>query len=342
VGPAILVLALCGLTAAAQTPARDPAGFFHPTVALTAGERARLDKGEAIVKIVSSPSREVAIFSAARASVGGDRLAAWVERIDAFKQGPYVPAVARFSQPPRLDDLAALSLDDADLEGLRRCRPGDCDLKLSDDDIARVRAAVAAAGPKWKDALQETFRRLLLARAERYLTSGLDGLAPHHDQRTPVSLAAEFGELFAHSPFVTARTPALAAYLRDFPRASHASIDSFLYWSKELLGGKPIVGITHVAIARPSATPDVPEVIVAARQIYATHYMTGSLAFTVIAGSEPGGRYLMYLNRSRVDVLGGFFGGVVRRVMERRLRNEAGNVVQTLRRRLESGLPPPR
>jgi hypothetical protein len=98
--------------------------------------------------------------------------------------------------------------------------------------------------------------------------------------------------------------------------------------------------VTHVSIVR-SADPGVPEALVAAKQTFATHYMTGSLALTTITGgADRSPRYLMYLNRSRVDVLGGFFGGLVRRIMERRLRTEATDVVQGLRRRLEAREPP--
>ena len=137
-----------------------------------------------------------------------------------------------------------------------------------------------------------------------------------------------------------ARQPDLTDYLTQYPHRASAGLESFLHWSKEALGGKPIITVTHVSIVR-SADPGVPEALVAARQIFATHYMTGSLALTTITGgADRSPRYLMYLNRSRVDVLGGFFGGLVRRIMERRLRTEATDVVQGLRRRLEAGEPP--
>ena len=69
--------------------------------------------------------------------------------------------------------------------------------------------------------------------------------------------------------------------------------------------------------------------------------MNGSLALTAVVGGRDGApRYLVYLNRSRVDLLDGLFGGLVRRVAERRLRNEAGQVVDALRRRLAAGEPP--
>jgi hypothetical protein len=56
---------------------------------------------------------------------------------------------------------------------------------------------------------------------------------------------------------------------------------------------------------------------------------------------EPGGpNYLVYVNRSQVDVLHGMFAGIIRWFMQRRLKAEAATVLQGLRRRLESGEPP--
>jgi hypothetical protein len=67
--------------------------------------------------------------------------------------------------------------------------------------------------------------------------------------------------------------------------------------------------------------------------------MTGALTFTAIVHGADGSRYLVYFNRSRVDVLRGFWGGLARRIMASRLRTEAVEAVQVLRRRLESGDP---
>ena len=99
------------------------------------------------------------------------------------------------------------------------------------------------------------------------------------------------------------------------------------------------MSITHVAISRGDGS-GAPLVVVAGKQVYANHYMIGALGLTMLLEDEEGSRYLAYLNRSRVDVLGGLFGGLVRRIMEGRLRSEAGEAVQALRRRIEAGDPP--
>ena len=70
-------------------------------------------------------------------------------------------------------------------------------------------------------------------------------------------------------------------------------------------------------------------------------YVNASLGITAILRGESGACNYRYLNRSEVDVLGGMFGGLVRWLVQRRLKAEAANVLQGLRRRLESGEPPP-
>lgn len=330
---------LAALATAQTIPAPDPFAIFHPTIALTTAERTKLDRGDALVKVMPARDREIAIVSATRVKVHGERLIAWVRRIEDLKKGRYVAAIGRFSQPPRIDDLGALALDDDDLEEIRRCRSGRCGLKLSDQEIVELRRTAAVAGANWKPAVQNGFRSVVLARVQSYLAGGLLASASYHDQKTPVSLDAEFAAIIEQSGFLVARLPALTDYLTQYPRRAGSGVESFLYWSKEALGGKPIIAVTHVSIVS-SDVPSMPEALVAAKQIYATHYMTGSLAVTAITGTSEGTRYLTYLNRSRLDVLGGLFGGLVRRIVERRLRAEAADVVEGLRRRLEAGEPP--
>jgi hypothetical protein len=335
---ALVALLAAGL-AAQSTPAVDPFGFFQPTVAVGAADRRALEGGAAIVRVVPAKSPDVAIFSATKIAVGGDRLVEWVRRISELKRGPYVTAIARFSDPPQPDDVRALTLDDDDLAALRRCRPGSCGMKLGEAEMTRVRQAIAAGGAQWKSAAQQAFRQIVLDRARAYLAGGLAALPSYHDQDHPVPLDGEFALLLQESGYLGRHAPQVVEYLRAFPAARHPPGDSFLYWSKETLGGKPIVSVTHVTIVRFADAP-LPEALAVARQIYASHYVTGSLALTAITRGPDQRRFLVYFNRSRVDVLDGFLGGIVRRVMERRLRGEAVQVVQELRRRLESGTPP--
>jgi hypothetical protein len=74
--------------------------------------------------------------------------------------------------------------------------------------------------------------------------------------------------------------------------------------------------------------------------VYASHYLTALLSFTALGGGPDGTeRYLVYLNHSRSDVFDGIFGGLIRRVVERRLKAEGPAALEMIRRRLEGGPP---
>jgi hypothetical protein len=334
----LTLLAVQVLTAALST---DPFAFFQPSVTLTADERAQLHRGEPVARVVPSRHREVAIFAAVPIDIDGDRLVAWMRRIEELKKSSYVLSIGRFSVTPGIEDLAGLVLDDADLSDIRTCRPGSCGLKLSATELTQAQRAAAEAGADWKSALQQAFRQIVLQRVQAYLASGLAVLPPYVDNPDQAWPASRFSLLLAHSLFLTEHAPDFAAYLSHYPQVPIPEVESFVYWSKERLARKAIISATHVSILR-SRAAGLPDALVAGKEIFATHYVSGSLGVTAILHGEPDGHnYLAYLNRSEVDVLGGVFGGLVKWVVQRRLRVESRTVLQGLRRRLESGEPPP-
>jgi hypothetical protein len=129
-------------------------------------------------------------------------------------------------------------------------------------------------------------------------------------------------------------------YLRtDGFSSDRAHPDSYFYWSKEYFGaGKPVIAVTHVDVMR-GTRREAPSVAVIGAEILATHYRTASLDLTAVVEDDSGHTYLVYINRSQVDVLGGLFGEFKRAIVEKRLKSETAQVFSTLRRRLESGPP---
>ena len=76
------------------------------------------------------------------------------------------------------------------------------------------------------------------------------------------------------------------------------------------------------------------------REIFATHYRNASLGLTAVTEDAAGHRYLVYVNRSQLDLLSGVFGGWKRALVEGKLKSESASVFNEVRRRLESGPPP--
>ena len=329
-------LAILGACVVAQA-ADDPFAFFQPSVTITPGERARLDNGDPISRVLQSKGLEVGVLAAVPVSVDGDRLVAWQRRIEAMKKSPYVLAIHRFSNPPRIEDLASLELDSGDVNAIRSCRPRNCEIKLSTAEMKQLQQAEAKAKGDQTDAVQQAFRQIVLDRVKQYLANGQ--VPPDDDHREEVQPSSRFALLLEHTPFLEEREPELAKDLKDYPSNEDPEVESFLYWSKERLARKAVISVTHLNIVR-SRAPNLPDALIVGRDVFSSHYVDASLSvMALMRGATNGMNYLVYVNRTEVDVLHGMLAGMIRHEIQNHLKN-AANVLMDVRQKLESGDPP--
>ncbi|HYI14844.1 MAG TPA: hypothetical protein VEX37_05610 [Thermomicrobiales bacterium] len=308
--------------------------------ALAAAQSSPGEIGEAMVDTVREPGIDLGVAGVVRTTSDAERLFAWFREIELFQRGTYVPALARFSDPPHIGDLAALVLDETELDELKDCQPGHCDMKLAESEISQIRTRIDAAGRGWREAVQESVREILLERARRYIEKGLSGTPGYNDHHEPVVLTADFGKLLAGCRLDGLRAEEVAQQVSRFPTGSDPRNETFLFWSKDLLGeAKPIIGITAVSLLPVGTTGEPP--VALAVQIYASHYITSSLSVTAVIPASDHVRYLVYRRCTRADVFGGAFGGFIRRMVNKRVRAEGPAALDGLRRKLESGPPRP-
>lgn len=273
---------------------------------------------------------------AVRVQTQGEQFNSWARTMDVYQRGRLVLQTGRFSTPPKLTDLDDLSLNDEDLRSIADCEPGDCDLKLSASEIQMLRAAMPTNEPQWRVQAQQTFRRIVLARAEAYLASGFAATPPYEDKSRPVLPSDVFTAMLTSPPPMTLNVPGFADNLLRYPDGDFREVESYLFWSVEALGHKPAVAITHVMILSGGAEHPA-EVIVAAVRVFTTHYINGQLAITTISrGAQGQPRYLIYINRSSVDVLSGKLKAFFRHAIDGQIRSEGPAILDTLRRQLES------
>jgi hypothetical protein len=283
------------------------------------------------VTIVPARGRDLEVHGITRTDAAPAHLVAWTREIEQLHRGRYVAAIGRFSTTPRIEDLAGLTIDKDDVSDLRKCRPGDCGVKLSAPEIEWIRGAAD---------VQVAFRQVVLARAQDYLAAGLKRAPAYHDRRKPISPQAEYEEVSARIALEPRQAGRALPFFDAYPAGDSSGVESFLYWSKETLGGgKPIVSITHAAIFREVGAP-TSDAASAGRQVWASHYLTASLSFTLMAGADSGARHLVYVRRLRTDAFEGAFGRFVRSIVERRIRAEAPTLLDQLRLKLEGGAPP--
>lgn len=323
----MLGLAALGASAEGNSDPSVPFAWLEPDASVSPGDVQRLARGEVIVKPLPSKKAQLGVFAATELRQSPDIFVAWIRQISQLQRSKAVAASGRFADPPVFQDLDELSLDPKDLKAIRECRPGRCALKLSAAEIQSLRR-IADGGADV--AVQYAFRRVLFERLMAYRSGG-PAAAP-----TPV-----FAALQASSPYIRRSDVRLAQWLDAPERAQSQDVESFYYWSKEYYGsGKLVISLTQVGITRNPGGSTAPEVAVVGRQVFASRYMSGMLThITLVRDPASDGFYMTYVNRAQLDVLSGFWGGLVRAIINRRLKGDAATVLRTLRDRIESGPP---
>jgi hypothetical protein len=312
--------------------------FLRTQLGFDSGDLRHLGQGRAAIKSLDTiDRREVALAGAIRVEVSPAGYAQALHDIVEFKRHEVVRQIGTFGSPPRVEDVAGLTLDDDHLNDLRDCRLNDCDLQLSRGAIARV------GGVRWSadDAVEQAnrvMRQILTDIAINYRASGEGSLMTYEDERTPRSLADEFRAMIAAPPALLNRVPALEQHLAQFPRGHQNGARDVIYWSKEAVGPKVVISMTHLAIV--PLDGDGPVAYAAAsKHLYGSYYFDASLGLTLLLrDAQPSSTVLVYANRSRVDMLDGFFGGLKRTVVRSRARAALEDTLVRIRTRLPERL----
>jgi hypothetical protein len=253
-----------------------------------------------------------------------------------FKRTELVLQIGRFGHPPDLRDVAELTLDESDIGRLRDCQVGDCGMQLPAEAIAQFRKGV-----DWRRAdvplqANRLMREMLVEYVKNYQNAGAAVSMEYADQGDPIDTSREFASLLDGDVGTWQRFADLRRHLLEYPSALPRETVDILYWSKERASRRTIVSVTHLAISR--TTGGATDYAIASKQLYASHYFDASLGLTLLlrdsSASSPA-TYLVYLNRSRIDLFNGMFGGIARRMVSTRARSLVTQELERLQRSME-------
>jgi hypothetical protein len=310
--------------------------FLQPWFNPSEDDRHTLAQRGAVVRSLPASHQQISVIAACAVKISPEAFLAQVRKLGYVKRDRLI--AGRFGEPPALDDLAPLSLEQGDIDRLRQCQPGDCALNLADEEMAELQQALAQHPGASVD-VQNAYRRVVFERVRRYQSGGLAALPAYHDRSALVQPAAVFSEILQQTPYLKQHIPALLEYLKRYPSIQTPGAASFLHWSKVIMNNKPVVLVAHLTTFRPDPGPGVPTVLLAAKQVYASRYMNGELALWMLfAGDDDRSpNYLVYVHRSHLDELGGTMTAVKRSVIESRIKQETGGALTSLRDQLEGG-----
>lgn len=249
-----------------------------------------------------------------------------------------------FGDPPAAADVRDVAFDKSEYRGLRKCRPGDCDFKLSAADMEAFAHEVSWSAPNAKAQADERLRHGLLRLVADYQRSGNAAL-PTYNDGGGVRASDAFDALLAQSHDLSGYAPELFRYLATYPTGRPDGARDFVYWSEDRLPRmRPTLTVNHVV----TYLPPTGTAFVAKKQLYASHYFEGGLELLALvdagvpfsaAGAAPN-MYLITVRRFRFDYLPtGFFNirGRVRSHMVDATRADLARARVAIEKPLTSG-----
>jgi len=227
------------------------------------------------------------------------------------KSNSAILEIGSFGSVPALDDLKDLTLEPGDIDDLKECVVGDCQIKLSAPMIERFRKEIDWTAPDYQIRVTNLFKEMLIAYVKDYRARGETALIEYSDKSDSISVATEQRALTSAAGYVN-------SFLGD-TKSGLQLLQETLVWSKIKFGLKPVISVNHISIYKRNSDAG-PQVLIASKQIYANHYFNAFLALTAFV-NVPGttnASYLVYENRSRADGLEGPFGKLKRGVVEKK------------------------
>jgi hypothetical protein len=329
----VALVGLLQLSPAGTQAAADDFAFLQPWFELNKKDRETLAKRGVVARGLSAARQQVSVVAACAVDISADAFVGAVRALGNVQRDELVGG--RLGDPPTIDDLAALTLDQGDIERLRQCRPGECALNLADHEMSALQRALSRQ-PESPSAVQDGFRRVVLERLNLYRSHGLTAVPDYHDRGDPVQPGAVFSQILQQTPYLKQHIPSLLEYMERFPRKQRAGAESFFHWSKVIMNKKPVVLVADLTTFRPPPGPGVPTVLLAAKQLYASRYMNGELSLWMLHARDNGSpSYLVYVHRSHLDELGGTLNALKRAVFEGGIKDEAAGALARLRDQLE-------
>jgi hypothetical protein len=290
--------------AARAGPHEDLHGFLLDVVGFSDADFAALEKGQVISRLLPETDKgEIAAFGIVRVTASADRLQQLALDVKSYRSKEGVVQIGVFSDPPAPGDCNALVVPEADIDAIKKCKSGECGVKITDDVTAQI-AQVDWTAPGARDQVATAFRDMCVTLAAGFRSRGIDAVGTMVDKEQPKSRAREFQRVLDNSPYLFKYVKDFQQHLAAYPNGKYPGARSTLYWTKTTFTPKPVIAISCQTVARHG---DV--VLIASTLVAASHYFNAGLDACVGVPADSGGMYLVDVYRARIDPPTGMMAG---------------------------------
>jgi hypothetical protein len=312
---AVLLLVTAATIAGAGSGGPEPRDFLRTVIGFGEDKLAAVDRGEVVTRQLEALDKpESVAFGIVRLGVGADVFLERARDVPGFRRIPQTLETGVFHDPPRVEDLDGLTIPDGDFDDIHKCKQGDCDVMLFADLNARFQSEVNWTQPGARARAAAIIKDSMVAYVKSYLAEGTAMMPVLNDRIPATRLSEEFHTILERSPYFIDYIPEFFKYIEEYPKGTLEGAEDCIYWSKDNFGLKPVITINHVTIYADGGQ-HLEKVIVATKEVYASHYFRTSLEVDVaVPGHDLRGQpalYLISLKRARVNPPGGVAGGVL-------------------------------
>ena len=293
--------------------------------------------GKAVAKVVESRTPdEVFVFGSVYVEASPEKYVELASDVDALRKLPGYLAIQSFSDPPQLSDLAGFTLEKQDIEELKNCQVGHCQVQLPTEAMEGFKQSIDWSAPDVADRVNHLARQMAFQSLLNYMKGGNTALGVYRDKNHPAAVAETFETLITRLSALPVYLPELNEYLLEYPKAKSDKVQAGFYWEEVNFGLKPTFRIIQRVVYR-GASPSDPAYAIAEKQLYASHYFESALDLTVcVRDAQRPGFYVITVKGSKQAGLTGLKGSIVRKVAVDKARSSLERVLTTIKQRLES------
>jgi len=259
----------------------EPYTFFKQYIGLRDDQIANIGHGKAVAQVLptSAPS-EIVAFGAIYIKASPEDYLRLAQNLDNLRGLPNYLGIRQFSAPPKLSDFEGFVLEDDDINELKSCRPGKCQLQLPTESMEEFQKSVDWSAPGVVAQVNKSAQKMALGELSRYQKDGDSALGTYQDKKYHLRIADQFESLLSKSVSMKNYLADLQRYLIDYPQAQLPHSENLFYWERVKFGLKPTLRMNHTVIYRGSRSSGLVDSI-AVKQLYASHYFETALDLSV-------------------------------------------------------------
>jgi hypothetical protein len=315
----------------------EPYRFFREFVGLSEDQIGAIRSGKAVAKIIESRTPdEVFVFGSVYVEASPESYLKLASDVNALRKLPGYLAIQSFSDPPKLSDLEGFTLEKQDIDELKNCKVGHCEVQLPTEAMEDIKQSIDWSAPDVANRVNHLARQMAFQALLNYMNGGNTALGIYRDKNHPAAVAETFAALITRLSALPEYLPELNEYLLEYPKAKSDKLQAGFYWEEVNFGLKPTFRIVQKVVYQ-GTSPRDPVYALAEKQLYASHYFETALDLTVLVrDAQRPGFYIIIVKGSNQAGLTGLKGSIVHKVAVDKAQSSLGRVLATIKQTLES------